>query len=357
MLADPAHREVARDGGGAVVRCCSATTVTCCRWTPGRLEFGRGDRPAGGLQARHARAVGLRLRSGRDRDRARGHPRRAGEQVQVDYAPGIRPAQRKFPSMFDMFGGNAPEDPEDFNDEAERQRAVDLAGGADMAIVVLGEWQNMIGEAASRSSLELPGRQLDLLQAVVATGTPVVLLVLNGRPLDLRWAADNVPAIMSLWYPGHPGWHSRRESAVRRRLTGRPAAVHLAAHGRAGADVLRPYPLARPPQARDPLLGRGEYAAVPVRLRAELRHLRVRQHQPRPGRHRPRGNRHGVGGGHEHRDREADEVVQLYIHQRHGTASRPVRELKGFRRISLGAGESRTLSSPSGRRSGATGTP
>ena len=72
-------------------------------------------------------------------------------------------------------------------------------------MVVLGEWQNMIGEAASRSSLELPGGQLALLQAVVATGTPVVLLVMNGRPLDLRWAAQNVPAILDIWYPGTQG--------------------------------------------------------------------------------------------------------------------------------------------------------
>ena len=92
--------------------------------------------------------------------------------------------------MFDMFPGNTPPDPEGFDDEAELRRAVELARDSDLAIVVLGEWQQMIGEAASRSSLELPGRQLELLRAVVATGTPVVLLVMNGRPLDLRWAAE-----------------------------------------------------------------------------------------------------------------------------------------------------------------------
>ncbi|MEA2384386.1 MAG: beta-glucosidase, partial [Solirubrobacteraceae bacterium] len=86
----------------------------------------------------------------------------------VGYAPGVRPAQRVFPSMFDAHGDNAPEDPESFDDEAELERAVELARGAGVAVVVAGEWQNMIGEAASRSSLDLPGRQLELLQAVVA---------------------------------------------------------------------------------------------------------------------------------------------------------------------------------------------
>jgi beta-glucosidase len=130
---------------------------------------------------------------------------RAGEGVRVAYARGVRVVQRVFPSMFDMFGGNAPDDPEGFDEEAEFQRAVDLARGAEVAVVVVGEWQNMIGEAASRSSLELPGRQLELVQAVVGTGTPVVLLVMNGRPLDLRWAVEHVPAILDIWYPGTRG--------------------------------------------------------------------------------------------------------------------------------------------------------
>ena len=130
---------------------------------------------------------------------------RLSEQTEVRYAPGIRPAQRVFPSMFDMFPGNTPPDPENFDDEAELSRAVDLARDSDLAVVVLGEWQQMIGEAASRSSLELPGRQLELLQAVVGTGTPVVLLVMNGRPLDLRWAVEHVPAILDIWYPGSQG--------------------------------------------------------------------------------------------------------------------------------------------------------
>jgi beta-glucosidase len=82
---------------------------------------------------------------------------RAGAGVQVDYAPGIRLARRTFPSMFDMFDANLPVDPPGFDDDAELARAVALAQASDIAVVVLGEWQNMIGEAASRSSLELPG--------------------------------------------------------------------------------------------------------------------------------------------------------------------------------------------------------
>ena len=76
----------------------------------------------------------------------------------------------------------------------------------------------MIGESASRSSLELPGRQLELLQAMAQTRTPVVLLVMNGRPLDLRWAAANVPAILEVWYPAPR--EARPSQRARRRAPG-----------------------------------------------------------------------------------------------------------------------------------------
>jgi beta-glucosidase len=253
----------------------------------------------------------------------------------VDYAPGIRPAQRVFPSMFDMFGDNVPEDPPDFDDEAELRRAVELAGGADVAVVVAGEWQNMIGEAASRSSLELPGRQLELLQAVAATGTPVVLLVMNGRPLDLRWAAGHVPAILDIWYPGSQGGH-----AVANLLFG---------------DVS--------PGGKLPFTWPRTVGQVPMIHSHTISHEPEKQHTRYwdeestplfPFGHGLSYSRFEYGelsaedgvvsvqvtnAG----DREADEVVQLYVHQRHGTASRPARELKGFERIALAAGESRTV--------------
>ena len=269
--------------------------------------------------------------------------RRAGEQVRVDYAPGIRPAQRKFPSMFDMFGGNSPEDPEDFDDEAELERAVDLARPADVAVVVVGEWQNMIGEAASRSSLELPGRQLELLQAVVATGTPVVLLVLNGRPLDLRWAADNAAAIMSIWYPGTQG--------------GAAAANLLFGDVSPGGKLPFTWPRTV-----------GQVPLVYAHTISHDPHKQGRRYWDEEG---TPLFRFGYGLSYStfsyanlslDRDtigpedtvtvsvevtntgaREANEVMQLYIHQQYGSASRPVRELKGFQRVSLTAGESRTL--------------
>jgi beta-glucosidase len=268
---------------------------------------------------------------------------RAGEGVRVAHARGVRVVQRVFPSMFDMFGGNAPDDPEGFDEEAEFQRAVDLARGAEVAVVVVGEWQNMIGEAASRSSLELPGRQLELVQAVAGTGTPVVLLVMNGRPLDLRWAVAHVPAILDIWYPG-----TRGGAAVANLLFG---------------DVS--------PGGKLPFTWPRTVGQVPM----VYAHTRSHEPENQPRRYWDESSTplfpfgHGLSYGRfeyadlavdqpaivtsgtvtvsvevtNTADREADEVVQLYLHQRHGAASRPVRELKGFRRITLAAGESRTV--------------
>jgi beta-glucosidase len=246
--------------------------------------------------------------------------------------------------MFDMFGDNAtPEDPDGFDDEAELARAAEAAQSADVAVVVAGEWQNMIGEAASRSSLELPGRQLDLLQAVAATGTPIVLLVMNGRPLDLRWAADNVPAILNIWYPGTQGG-----TAVANLLFG---------------DVS--------PAGRLPFTWPRTVGQVPIVYSHTRSHEPENQHRRYwdeestplfPFGHglgysrfdyaEPTVDRDSIGAGETVTvsvdvtnvgPRDADEVVQLYLHQRHGSASRPARELKGFERIALDAGETRTV--------------
>ena len=263
--------------------------------------------------------------------------------IRVEYAQGVPVVQRTYPSMFDMFGRNRPADPEGFDAEAEFGRAVDLARDADVAVVVVGEWQNMIGEAASRSSLDLPGAQLELLKAVAATGTPVVLLVMNGRPLDVRWAAENVPAIMDIWYPGTQGG-----AAVANLLFGTvsPGGKLPFSWPRSVGQVPMVYSHAAShepenqwrrywDEASTPLYPFGfglsyggiDYANLTVEgstvglddtvtVSVEVRNTGQRQ---------------------------ADEVVQLYLHQRSGSAIRPVRELKGFRRVALPPGETLTV--------------
>jgi beta-glucosidase len=86
--------------------------------------------------------------------------------------------------------------------DEEIAAAVDIARRADIVMLTLGESPAMSGEAASRAHLGLPGRQEELLEAVVNTGKPVVLVLFSGRPLTLPWAFEHVPAVLAAWFPG-----------------------------------------------------------------------------------------------------------------------------------------------------------
>ena len=133
--------------------------------------------------------------------------RRRGGEGKVRHAVATAVATRLYPSMFDSHeaGSVLPRTPEDFDEDAELEEAVRLAADSDVAVVVVGQPQNMIGEKASSSTLDLPGRQLQLLQRVHETGTPLVVVVMSGRPLDLRWAEEHANAIVQVWYPGVRG--------------------------------------------------------------------------------------------------------------------------------------------------------
>lgn len=268
--------------------------------------------------------------------------------AEVRFAPGAGIRERVFGSQFDQADPTIQATPADWDDEAEIARAVDVAASADVAVVVVGQRQNQAGEKASTATLDLPGRQLEQLQLISATGTPVVLVVVSGRPLDLQWADAHVPAIVQAWYPG-----TRGGDAIAAILAGdvSPAGRLPFTWPRHVGQIPVVYAHNRTfePQNQDeryfeqpstPLypFGHGlsyamfEYSAI--RLERDTIAigetttvlLDVRNTSPVT----------------------ADDVVQLYIHQRHGTSTRPVRELKGFQRITLAPGEQRTISFPLG---------
>jgi beta-glucosidase len=342
VLADPAHREVARaaaqrsavllrnEGGVLPLSPAGLSSIAVI----GPLAASQRD-TLGPWVFDHDLAETVTILDGIEA--------RVGGDVEVRYTAGVRPSFRTFASMFDMWPGNSPEDPENFDDDAEIAKAVEIATSSDVAIIVAGEWQNMIGEAASRSSLELPGRQLELIRAVVGTGTPVVLLVMNGRPLDLRWPAENVPAILDVWYPGSQGGH-----AVAALVFGddSPAGKLPFSWPRTVGQVPMIYNHNRShdpdkqwrrywDEESTPLypfghgLGYGSFSYSAPTLSADSitvgDTLTVTVTVTNTG------------------DRSAEEVVQLYLHQRYGTSSRPVRELKGFQRVAVAAGASATV--------------
>lgn len=267
----------------------------------------------------------------------------AGDRVRVEHAPGVRIPPRTFPSPIGAAFGDVPEDQSGFDDDAELDRAIGIASAADVVIAVLGEKQDMIGEASSRSSLELPGRQLDLLQALVATGKPVALLLMSGRPLDLRWAAEHVPAILAIWYPG-----TRGGEAVANLLFGAavPGGKLPFTWPRAVGHVPLIYAHTRshdPDHQGTRYWDEASTPLFPFGYGLSYSDFSYTNLAVEPTAIAPGGTLTVTVEVTNDGQRRADEVAQLYIHQRYGAAARPVRELKGFQRLTLDPGETRTV--------------
>ena len=122
-----------------------------------------------------------------------------GSSVKVNYAKGCEVATANWPESEVLS--------EPLTDIERRQieEAVEIAKNSDVAVVVLGDSASTVGESASRTSLDLPGRQLELVQAVYATGKPIVVVLLNGRPMSINWINRYVPGIIEAWFPGARG--------------------------------------------------------------------------------------------------------------------------------------------------------
>jgi beta-glucosidase len=264
----------------------------------------------------------------------------AGSKVRVDYLPGVTMPARLHGSMFDMNPAMAAKRVE-VDDASELPRAVALAQASDVAVLVLGEAQNMIGEQASRSSLDLPGRQQELLEAVIATGKPVVVLLMSARPLDLKNSKPG--ALMVIWYPGSQGG-----AAVANLLVGdaSPGGKLPYTWPREIGQILMIYSHLN---SHQPNTGEQRYwndVGSPLYpfgfgmsySTFEFSNLKVERQSFAPGESVPVSVDVRNTGS-----RTADEVAQLYIHQRHGSSARPVRELKGFQRVTLKPGETRSI--------------
>jgi beta-glucosidase len=264
-----------------------------------------------------------------------------GNKARVDYSPGVSMIARLNPSFFDALPGFDVATRVEVDDRAEIARAVILAKASDCAVLVLGEAQNMIGEAASSSSLDLPGRQQELLEAVIATGKPVVLLLMSARPLDLKGAAPN--AILNIWYPGTQGG-----AAVANALFGDavPSGKLPFNWVRSIGQVPLPYARMKTHKPEDRETRYWNEAGSPLYpfgfglSYARFTYANLRIAKPMIGLDESVQIQVDLTNEGEY---TADEVAQLYIHQRFGSVARPVRELKGFKRVTLAPGETRTL--------------
>ena len=247
--------------------------------------------------------------------------------------------------------------------------AVAAAQSSDVAILALGESSDMSGEAASRAFLDLPGNQQQLLEAVVATGKPVVLLIFSGRPLVLDWAAQHVSSIMEVWYPG-----VETGPAIADTLFGDvvPSGKLTMSFPRAvGQEPLyyNQLPTGRPIQHADPAhpgyvemkfvsryldvpndalfpFGHGlsystfGYSSVSLSTRSISSASLMRDQKRQPIVATATVTNTGK--------RRATEIVQCYVNIRGASTEQPVRNLKGFARVTLDPGQTQGVRFPLG---------
>ncbi len=269
--------------------------------------------------------------------------KRLGPGTKIAWAKGVE-IDRGGPSIFDdQFPDPKPVLTTDAERKAEFERAIDMVTQSDVTVMVLGEAQTMSGERASRSTLALPGKQQELLEAAVATGKPVVLVLLNGRPLDITWASQHVSAILDVWYPGTEGGN-----AIADLLWGdaNPGGKLPVTWPRSVGQVpiFYAHNLTQIPEAPNTRYWDGSSAPLyPFGYglsysKFTMSGLKISASSVKSGSSlivsADVQNIGSVAG---------DQVVQLYTHQRSGSASRPVRELKGFRRLTLKPGERQTV--------------
>jgi beta-glucosidase len=227
------------------------------------------------------------------------------------------------------------------------EAALRAARESDVTIIAVGESADMSGEAASRSSLDLPGRQLDLVKALQATGKPTIVVLMNGRPLTITWLAGNTSAILETWFAG-----SQAGNAIADVLFGdvNPGGKLPATFPRAVGQIPLYYNhknTGRPPDAKNKYTSK--YLDVdwkplfPFGYGLSYTQFKITNLQLSAQRV-PLNGKLTVNVGVENTGKRAgDEVVQLYIRDTAASVTRPVKELKGFQRITLRPGEKKQV--------------
>jgi beta-glucosidase len=226
-----------------------------------------------------------------------------------------------------------------FNDGKNVASAVAQANDADVVIMGLGEWQGISGEGFDRSNLNLPGKQEQLLEAVTATGKPVVLVLENGRPLTIGWAKDHIPAILEAWYPGEFGGRAIAETlfgdnnpAGRLTITFPQTVGQLPDFYNSDPSRVLKYVDSN----GEPLFPFGFGLSYTT---FSYDHFVAQPPAPGNG-----SDIHVTVDVTNTGSREGDEVAQLYVREDVSSVETPRRSLAGFSRIHLKPGETKTVS-------------
>jgi beta-glucosidase len=242
-------------------------------------------------------------------------------------------------SLLDGVRKEVPQTRIEFDDGKDIASAVNKAKGADVVILGLGERQGISGEGFDRASLDLPDNQPQLLEAIVATGKPVVLVIENGRPLTIPWAKEHVPAILEAWYPGEFGGQAIAETLFGDNNPAGRLTVSFPRTVGQLPDFYNADPSRKWKYVDDdgqPLFPFGFGLSYTT-----FRYTDLLAQAPAPGSHEAvRVSVEVTNTG----EREGDEVAQIYLRQDTSSVETPERSLKGFSRIHLKPRETRTVS-------------
>ncbi len=274
--------------------------------------------------------------------------RNVGNKAEILYAPGCNLMYSEKYQKDATWGGK--EIPR-VNDSLAMAEALDIASKADVIVAAMGEAAEMSGESSSRAYLELPDAQRDLLEALAKTGKPIVLLNFSGRPTILKWEKANIEAILNVWFGGSeaadaisevvfgdmspsgkltttfPQAEGQLPMYYNHKNTGRPATP-----GRGYQKYRSNYFEV----TNDPVYPFG-YGLNYTTFSYSGFKLSANKMDINNGRVTATITVKNTG------ERDGDEIVQLYIRDMAGSITRPVKELKGFKRIHLKKGESRDI--------------
>ena len=273
-----------------------------------------------------------------------------GDKAKIVYAKGSNlDADPAFEQRSTMFGKSLQRDNRPAADIIAE--AVNIANGADVIVAALGEAAEMTGEASSRTNLDIPEAQKDLLKALLKTGKPVVLVLFTGRPLTIKWENDNVPAILNVWFGGSEAGYAVADVLFgdvnpsgkltttwpqnvgqvplyyNHKMTGRPLQE---------GKWFQKFQSNYLDVSNDPVYPFGyglsytSFSYSDIKLSSTS--LKGNQTLTASVTVTNSGNKDGK------------EVVQLYIRDVVGTNTRPVKELKGFQKVELKSGETKTVS-------------
>jgi len=256
-----------------------------------------------------------------------------GSSVKVNYAKGCEVVNEHWPETEVL--------PEPLTKEEQGQidEAVEAAKNSEIAIVVLGDSSKTVGESASRTSLDLPGRQLELVRAVYAVGKPVIVVLLNGRPMSINWINKYVPGIIEGWFPGAQGG-----TAIAEVLFGdyNPSGKLTMTFPKTAGQI--PYNFPTKPSAQ----WEGEKSRVNGALyyfgyglsytTFAYTNLRVT-----PTQQKASGNVSVSVDVQNTGTREGTEIVQLYTRDLVSSVTTYEKNLRGFQRVFLKQGETKTI--------------